>query len=89
MIGTSNRKHICHQFCTDWCSRLDTVKKTLFFKHLDLVIGIFFLTLSFLSCRAYGKHGITAVTREAEAILQALIMINNSIRLSFTSPQPD
>ena len=47
------------------------------------------LTLSFLSCRAYGKHGITAVTLSAEAILHALIMIKHSIRLSFTSPQPD
>jgi hypothetical protein len=32
-----------------------------------------------LSWRAYGKHGMTAVTREAEAILQALIMMSNSI----------
>ena len=31
---------------------------------------------------------MTAVTLSAEAILQALIMINSSIRLSFTSPQP-
>jgi len=46
-------------------------------------------TLSFLSCRAYGKHGITAVTLCADAILQAFIMINNSIKLSLTSPQPD
>lgn len=45
-------------------------------------------TLSFLSCLAYGKHGITAVTREAEAILQALIMIRSSIKLSLTSPLP-
>lgn len=45
-------------------------------------------TLSFLSCLAYGKQGITAVTRDAEAILHALIIINNSIKLSFTSPLP-
>ena len=45
-------------------------------------------TLSFLSCLAYGKHGITAVTRDAEAILQALIMIRSSIKLSLTSPLP-
>ena len=32
---------------------------------------------------------MTAVTRSADAILQALIMISNSMRLSFTSPQPD
>uniref|UniRef100_A0A224Y4L8 Putative secreted protein n=1 Tax=Panstrongylus lignarius TaxID=156445 RepID=A0A224Y4L8_9HEMI len=44
--------------------------------------------LSFLSCLAYGKQGITAVTREAEAILQALIIINSSMRLSLTSPLP-
>lgn len=46
-------------------------------------------TLSFLSCRAYGKHGMTAVTRLAEAILHALIMISSSIRLSLISPEPD
>lgn len=46
-------------------------------------------TLSFLSCLAYGKHGITAVTRDADAILHAFIIINNSIRLSFISPEPD
>lgn len=46
------------------------------------------LTLSFLSCRAYGKQGMTAVTRDDEAILQALIMISSSIRLSLISPQP-
>lgn len=45
-------------------------------------------TLSFLSCRAYGKHGMTAVTRQADAILQAFIMIRSSIRLSLISPQP-
>ncbi|KAE9542578.1 hypothetical protein AGLY_002489 [Aphis glycines] len=28
---------------------------------------------------AYGKHGMTAVTRDADAILQAFIMINSSI----------
>lgn len=49
----------------------------------------FSFTLSFLSCLAYGKHGITAVTREADAILHAFIIINNSIRLSFISPDPD
>ena len=48
----------------------------------------FSLTLSFLSCRAYGKHGMTAVTRQAEAILQALIMMHSSINMSFTSPHP-
>jgi hypothetical protein len=31
---------------------------------------------------------MTAVTREADAILHALIIINNSIRLSLISPQP-
>jgi hypothetical protein len=45
-------------------------------------------TLSFLSCRAYGKHGMTAVTRQAEAILQALIMMSSSISMSLTSSQP-
>lgn len=47
-----------------------------------------FITLSFLSCLAYGKHGITAVTRCADAILHALIIINSSIKLSLMSPQP-
>lgn len=45
-------------------------------------------TLSFLSCRAYGKQGMTAVTRDEEAILQALIIISSSIKLSLISPQP-
>lgn len=49
---------------------------------------IMYPTLSFLSCLAYGKQGITAVTLDAEAILQALIIINSSIKLSFTSPLP-
>ena len=39
--------------------------------------------LSFLSCLAYGKLGIRAVTRCAEAILQALIIISSSIKWSF------
>ena len=46
------------------------------------------ITLSFLSCRAYGKHGITAVTRDDDAILQALIIMRSSIIMSFISPQP-
>ena len=44
--------------------------------------------LILLILRAYGKHGTTAVTRLAGAILQALIMIKSSIRLSLISPQP-
>jgi hypothetical protein len=40
--------------------------------------------LSFLSCRAYGKRGITAVIRFALAILQAWIMMHISMRLVFT-----
>ena len=32
----------------------------------------------------YGYTGITAVTRSADAILQALIMMRSSMRLSFT-----
>jgi hypothetical protein len=47
------------------------------------------LTLSFLSWRAYGKHGITAVTLDADAILHALIIIKSSIKLSLISPLPD
>uniref|UniRef100_A0A1I8H754 G_PROTEIN_RECEP_F1_2 domain-containing protein n=1 Tax=Macrostomum lignano TaxID=282301 RepID=A0A1I8H754_9PLAT len=35
-----------------------------------------------------GKQGITAVTRAAEAVLQALIMISSSMSMSFTSPEP-
>jgi len=46
------------------------------------------LTLSFLSCLAYGNVGMTAVTLQAEAILQAFIMMSSSISISFTSPQP-
>lgn len=42
--------------------------------------------LSFLSCRAYGKFGITAVILRADAVLQALIIINNSIKPSLISP---
>lgn len=42
--------------------------------------------LSFLSCRAYGKFGITAVMRRAEAVLHALIMIRSSMRPSLMSP---
>lgn len=44
--------------------------------------------LSFLSCRAYGKHGMTAVIRRAEAVRQALIMINSSIKWSFVFSEP-
>lgn len=39
---------------------------------------------SFLSCREYGKHGMTAVTRFADAILQALMAISSSISRSLT-----
>lgn len=42
--------------------------------------------LSFLSCRAYGKLGMTAVIRLAEAVLQALIIIRSSMRPSLISP---
>jgi len=42
--------------------------------------------LSFLSWRAYGKLGITAVMRRAEAVLQALIMMRSSMRASLMSP---
>lgn len=42
--------------------------------------------LSFLSCRAYGKLGMTAVMRRALAVLQALIMIRSSMRPSLMSP---
>ena len=44
------------------------------------------LDLSFLSCRAYGKFGITAVIRRAEAVLQALMIMRSSIRPSLMSP---
>ena len=44
------------------------------------------LDLSFLSCRAYGKFGITAVMRLAEAVLHAAIMMRSSIILSLMSP---
>ena len=42
--------------------------------------------LSFLSCLAYGKLGITAVMRLADAVLHALIMISSSMRPSSMSP---
>lgn len=42
--------------------------------------------LSFLSWRAYGKLGITAVIRRAEAVLHALIMMRSSMRPSLMSP---
>src|ERR1700733_2785733 len=45
--------------------------------------------LSFLSILAYGKQGMTAVIRRAEAVLHAEIKIRSSMRLSFTSLHPD
>src|SRR6266550_4225777 len=45
--------------------------------------------LSFLSMRAYGKQGMTAVIRRADAVLQAEIRIKSSMKLSLTSLQPD
>lgn len=45
--------------------------------------------LSFLSMRAYGKQGMTAVIRRAEAVLQAEMRIKSSMKLSLTSLQPD
>jgi hypothetical protein len=44
------------------------------------------LDLSFLSCRAYGKFGMTAVMRRALAVLHALIMMSSSISPSLMSP---
>lgn len=44
------------------------------------------LDLSFLSCRAYGKFGMTAVMRRALAVLHALIMMSSSINPSLMSP---
>ena len=38
----------------------------------------------FLSCRAYGNSGTTAVTRLAEPRCAASTMISSSIRKSFT-----
>lgn len=58
------------------------------FRRLLMSSKQFMATLSFLSCRAYGKHGMTAVTRQAEAILQALIMIRSSMSPSLISPHP-
>lgn len=43
--------------------------------------------LSFLSCRAYGKHGMTAVMRRAEAVRQAEMRMRSSIRWSLTCNQ--
>jgi hypothetical protein len=40
-------------------------------------------------CLEYGKRGKTAVTLLALAVLQAAIMINNSMKLSLTFPHPD
>lgn len=45
--------------------------------------------LSFLSMRAYGKHGMTAVIRRADAVLHAEMRIRSSMRLSLTSLHPD
>lgn len=45
--------------------------------------------LSFLSIRAYGKQGITAVILRADAVLHAEIRMRSSIKLSLTSLQPD
>lgn len=41
--------------------------------------------LSFLFCREYGKDGITAVMRLADAVLHADKMIKSSISESFGS----
>lgn len=49
------------------------------------VIGA--LDLSFLSIRAYGKQGITAVILRADAVLQAEMRMRSSIKLSLTSLQ--
>ena len=46
------------------------------------------LDLSFLSCRAYGKQGMTAVIRLADAVRQALIMIRSSMRWSLILSAP-
>ena len=48
------------------------------------VIGA--LDLSFLSCLAYGKLGMTAVILLAEAVLQAFMIIRSSMILSLISP---
>jgi hypothetical protein len=45
--------------------------------------------LSFLSCRAYGNSGMTAVMRLALAILHAWIMMHSSISAVFTAPHPE
>jgi hypothetical protein len=44
------------------------------------------LDLSFLSWRAYGKFGMTAVILRADAVLQALIMMRSSMSASLMSP---
>lgn len=44
--------------------------------------------LSFLSARAYGKQGTTAVIRRAEAVRHALIMMRSSIRWSLILSAP-
>ena len=43
----------------------------------------------FLSWRAYGNHGTTAVMRLAEARRAALIMISSSTRLSLQGREHD
>ena len=44
--------------------------------------------LALRSCRAYGKSGITAVIRLAEASLAAWIMNSSSMMLRSTGSQP-
>ena len=39
-------------------------------------------------CLEYGNNGNTAVTLLALAVLQAAIVINNSIKVSLTWPHP-
>jgi sugar phosphate permease len=46
------------------------------------------LLLSFLSCLAYGKRGITAVILFALAILHACIIMQSSMRAVLICPHP-
>lgn len=39
--------------------------------------------LSFLSCRAYGKFGITAVMRRADAVLPVVLLLISLLTLGF------
>lgn len=79
MIAASRHQHVCDQFGGDRCPTLICLGGQPDMSAARRAWG-WVSFLPFLSCLAYGKFGITAVIRRADAVRHAWIMMRSSMR---------